>query len=50
MTELLLGYFDGISGVHYERGDGMTERMEPAPRDSKPVEDRPELVLHDFIG
>jgi hypothetical protein len=50
MTELLLRYFDGISSVHYERGDGMTERMEPAPRDSKRVEDRPELVLHDFVG
>jgi hypothetical protein len=50
MAELLLCYFDGISGVHDERGDGMTEGMEPTARNPEHIQDRPELVLHDFVG
>src|SRR5882672_1994881 len=50
MTELLLGYFDGIASIHDERGDGMTERMELAPPDSQRIEDRPELIFHAFVS
>ena len=41
MAKLPLCYFDRVTGVHDERGDRVPERMEPAPRDSKRVENRP---------
>src|SRR5712664_509075 len=50
VAELLLRYFDGVASIHDETGDGVTERMEPAARDAKRVEDRPELIFHNFVG
>src|SRR6266581_4234625 len=49
MTQLLLCYFDRIASVHNERCNGMTESMEPAARDSKRVEDRPQSIFHNLV-
>jgi len=50
MAKLLLRYFDGVASFHNERCNGVAESMEPAPLDSKRVEDRPQLVFHNLVG
>src|SRR2546425_3810647 len=50
LTKLQLRYFDRVASVHNERCNGVAESMEPAPLDSKRVEDRPQLVFHNVVG
>src|SRR5262249_16802629 len=48
--ELLLRDFWRVSSVHDETRDAVTKRMKSAPWNVERVEDRPELILHDFVA
>ena len=50
LAKLALDHFRRSSRIEQECCMSVPECMETAPWDSQRVEDRPEPVLHDFVG